>query len=54
MKVKQEYLKPMKRIVEIERKRLIKEMNSWGGKVIEFAYTPNISSSMLKKKLKKL
>lgn len=37
-----------------ERKRLIKEMNSWGGKVIEFAYTPNISSSMLRKKLKKL
>jgi len=37
-----------------ERKKLIEAMKSWGGKVIEFPYTRNISSTILKKRLKKL
>ena len=37
-----------------ERKKLIEAMKSWGGKVVEFPYTPNISSTILKKRLKKL
>ena len=35
-----------------ERQRLIKTMRLWNGKVKEFSYTKNISSSLLKKKLK--
>ena len=37
-----------------ERKKLIEAMKSWGGKVVEFPYTRNISSTILKKRLKKL
>ena len=37
-----------------ERKKLIEAMKSWGGKVLEFPYTRNISSTILKKRLKKL
>ena len=36
-----------------ERKKLIEAMKSWGGKVVEFPYTRNISSTILKKRLKK-
>ena len=37
-----------------DRKKLIEAMKSWGGKVVEFPYTRNISSTILKKRLKKL
>ena len=35
-----------------ERKKLINEMKSWGGKVVEFKYTLGISSSKIKKLMK--
>ena len=34
-----------------ERKILIKTMRKWNGKVLEFKYTKNVSSSKIKKKL---
>ena len=34
------------------RKELIILMKKWGGKVVEFSYTKNISSSIIKKKIK--
>lgn len=33
------------------RRKLIRTMKAWGGKVIEFPYTDGISSSLIKKKL---
>tara|TARA_A100001011_G_C14222557_1_gene805079 strand:- start:245 stop:637 length:393 start_codon:yes stop_codon:yes gene_type:complete len=35
------------------RKKLIKAMKKWNGRVLEFPYTKNISSSLVKKKLKR-
>ena len=34
-----------------ERDILIKTMKKWNGRVLEFKYTPNVSSSKIKKKL---
>ena len=36
-----------------ERKVLIKTMKKWNGRVLEFKYTPNVSSNKIKIKLKK-
>ena len=36
-----------------EREVLIKTMKKWNGRVLEFKYTPNVSSNKIKKKLKK-
>jgi phosphoenolpyruvate phosphomutase len=37
----------------IVRKKLIKAMRAWSGKVVEFSYTNNISSAEIKKKILK-
>ena len=37
-----------------ERQILIKTMRKWNGKVLEFEYTKNVSSTKIKKNLKKI
>ena len=41
-----------KNIQSVQRKKLIRIMKTWGGKVVDIPYTKNISSSKIKKILK--
>ena len=41
-----------KNIQSDQRKKLIRIMKTWGGKVVDIPYTKNISSSKIKKILK--
>jgi phosphoenolpyruvate phosphomutase len=41
-----------KNVQSDQRKKLIKIMKTWGGKVVDIPYTENISSSKIKKLLK--